>query len=105
MERVRGQRGRVTMAGPEAAELGLDLVGAEARRIEHRCALGQLGGGGGRSCRRRAALLGKRDPLDPAVGRHQRQSDEVAAGRTAGRAREGSLRGGSAACDVAQVLL
>ena len=42
VKRVRGQDGSVAVAGPEAAELGFDLVGADARRLEHRQTLGQL---------------------------------------------------------------
>ena len=105
MERVRGQHGRVAMAGPEAAELGLDLVRAEARRLEHRCALDQLGhrGPGGRT--RRTSLLLEGHLLDPALGDDERESDEVAAGRPARRAAEAAIGRGTAPCDVSQILL
>ena len=105
VKRVRRQNGSVAMAGPKAAELGFDLVGADARRLEHRQTLGQLRSGCRRGRGRGAPLVVERDPLDPAAGRGEREANEVAAGRATGRSAEGAVGRGPAPRIVGQVLL
>ena len=91
MEGVGSEDGRVAVAGRQAAELGLDLVGPQPGCIQNRSALRQLrhsrgrGGGGG------AALVVEADPLDASRGGDQRDPRQVAARRAAGGAAEGSI--------------
>ena len=105
MERIRGEDRRVAMTWPETAELCGDLVGADPRRLEHRCSLGELGRRGGGRSRRGATLVIEAHALDPAAASQQRNPDQIPARRTPGRAAEGALGRRPAPRVVGQVLL
>ena len=76
MERVGGEHGGVTMGGRQAAELGLYLVGADARRFEDRGSLGQLRHQRRPQLRSRRTPPAQGDPFNPAVGDEEGDSKE-----------------------------
>ena len=86
VQRVGGQVGGVELAGRQPAQLGGDLVRADACRVEHVRALDQrhdrrAGGGHGAAARGLEAGGGHALAVDP-----QRDADEVTAGGAAGAA-------------------
>ena len=87
VQRVGGEVGRVAALGREPAELGGDVGGADARGVEQPSALGQRGDRRRRP-RSRAAQpsASKRARRDAPVADVERDPDEVAARRAAGRA-------------------
>ena len=105
MEGVGSEDGRVAVAGRQAAELDLDLVGPKPGGVKNRSALRQLGHSRRRGGRGGAALVVECDPLDPPRAGDQRDSRQVAAGRTAGGAADGSIRRRPAAGVVGEEML
>ncbi len=105
MESVGGEHGGVAMGGRKPAELGLDLVGPDPRRLQDRGSLGQLGNRGGRRGARGAALPLEADPLDQTVVDQEGDANQVAAGRAARGAAEGAVGRGPAARILRQELL
>jgi hypothetical protein len=105
MKRVRGEDGGMSVAGREPAELSLDLVGPDSRRLQDRGSPRQLDGRGRRRRARGAALPVEGDPLDPAVLDGQRDADQIAAGSAPGRAAECAFGRRPSAGPISQVML
>jgi hypothetical protein len=105
VEGIRRELRGVAVARVETAELGGDLLGVDPGRLQHRAALGKLGGRRGRRRGRRAALGVEADPLEAPRLRQHRDPDQVAAGSAAGGPGMRPLRGRAAPRLVAQVVI
>jgi hypothetical protein len=102
---VRRERRRVAMGRRQAAQLVIDLVGADQGRFQHRGALGKLGRRRRRRRARGASLVVEGDPLDAALARNQRDPHQIAARSAPGGAGEGSLGRRAAPGLIGEVLL
>ena len=90
VQRVGCQLGSVALCGAEAAELGRDLIGPDARRVEQRRPPehpdDSTAGGDARTAAARVGA-GVGDPPEIAGGiERERDADEIAAGGASGRA-------------------
>ena len=108
VQRVAGQLGRMLLCRAEAPELSRDLRGADACGIQQTRTADQLHRGAARGDRRAAAARVEARVENPPVRAGaidgDRYADQVAAGRTAGRAAAGIDRGVALALRELQVL-
>ncbi len=102
---VGRELGGVSLGRGQAADLGVDLLDADAGGDEDGLAVDHLGRGGRGGAHRPAALGVEAGGGDPPVLDPQRDPREVAAGGAPGGAGEGALRGGPATRLVAQIVL
>jgi hypothetical protein len=105
VESVGCQLGGVPLRGGESAQRPVDFVDAEGSRLKDRRAVDDLRDGGRGGPRGPAALGVEADRGDSALGDHQRDPREIAAGGAAGRAGERTIGRGAAPRLVSQVLL
>jgi hypothetical protein len=105
MKGVGGKDGGMPVGGREPAELGLDLVRPDPRRLENGGVLRQLGDRRGRGGAHGAALAIERDALDPRTTKEKRDADQVSAWSATRRSAEGSHGYGATTTVVGQIAL